>query len=44
MKRSPAAMPTRTPGRFERFDSELNTTTLEKSGPDASSMPCGVSP
>ena len=38
-RRSPAAKPTRRPGRFERFDSEWNTTTLAKSRPDASSMP-----
>ena len=35
-RRSPAAKPTRSPGRFERFDSEWNTTTLAKSGADAS--------
>ena len=31
--RSPAAKPTRRPGRFERFDSDWNATTLAKSGP-----------
>ena len=33
----------RSPGRFERFDSEWNTTTFWKSGPAASSMPGGAS-
>ena len=34
---SPAAKPTRMPGRFERFDSDWNATTLVKSGPAPSS-------
>jgi hypothetical protein len=40
---SPAAKPTRMPGRFERFDSDWNTTTFEKSGPAHSSALPGAS-
>ncbi|MGY4465922.1 hypothetical protein ACVWWK_001604 [Bradyrhizobium sp. LB9.1b] len=40
---SPAAKPTRMPGRLERFDSDWNATTRVKSGPAHSSALPGAS-